>query len=181
MTPPRQQTTIRIASPADAPELADILRMDRAALKPFEPTRHDSYFTHEEQSRLLHESLANYEAGTEAPFVIESGGEIIGRVQLNGITRGALQSCAIGYWIRSDRRRQGHATRAVSSALQAAFVDFTLHRVQAETLTWNVASQEVLLRNGFRRFGLAPNYLKIDGRWQDHVMYQALSHEPSSP
>ncbi|MCT1367690.1 GNAT family N-acetyltransferase [Kocuria sp. HSID16901] len=88
MTQSRQQTTIRIASTSDAPELAAILRMDRAALKPFEPTRRDSYFTQEEQSRLLHESLANYEAGTEAPFVIESRGEIVGRFQLNGITRG---------------------------------------------------------------------------------------------
>ncbi|WP_353954372.1 GNAT family N-acetyltransferase [uncultured Kocuria sp.] len=80
--------------------------------------------------------------------------------------------------MRSDRRRQGHATRAVSSALQAAFIDFRLHRVQAETLTWNSAPQEVLLCNGFRPYSLAPNYLKIDGRRQDHVMYQAISQEP---
>lgn len=28
--------------------------------------------------------------------------------------------------------------------------------------------------NGLVRYGLAPNYLKIAGRWQDHIMFQRL-------
>jgi ribosomal-protein-alanine N-acetyltransferase len=43
-----------------------------------------------------------------------------------------------------------------------------------------VASQRVLERNGFVRYGLAPAYLEIAGRWQDHVMYQALAPDPGS-
>ncbi len=39
----------------------------------------------------------------------------------------------------------------------------------------NVASQRVLERNGFVRFGLAPEYLNIDGRWQDHILYQVMT------
>jgi len=37
-----------------------------------------------------------------------------------------------------------------------------------------VASQRVLARNGFVRYGTAPQYLRIAGRWQDHAMFQAL-------
>jgi ribosomal-protein-alanine N-acetyltransferase len=30
----------------------------------------------------------------------------------------------------------------------------------------------VLERNGFTRIGVAPAYLSIAGRWQDHALYQ---------
>jgi ribosomal-protein-alanine N-acetyltransferase len=33
----------------------------------------------------------------------------------------------------------------------------------------------VLEHNGFVRFGVAPSYLEIDGRWQDHLLHQALA------
>ena len=50
---------------------------------------------------------------------------------------------------------------------RVAFGELGLHRLQAETLLDNVASQKVLERNGFVRIGMAPTYLKIAGRWQD--------------
>jgi ribosomal-protein-alanine N-acetyltransferase len=31
-----------------------------------------------------------------------------------------------------------------------------------------------LERNGFEKYGLAPAYLNIAGRWQDHVMFQLI-------
>jgi ribosomal-protein-alanine N-acetyltransferase len=33
----------------------------------------------------------------------------------------------------------------------------------------------VLLRNGFRAYGVAPEYLKIAGRWQDHVLFHLIN------
>src|SRR6266545_6198553 len=50
-----------------------------------------------------------------------------------------------------------------------------LHRVQAETLLDNVRSQRVLERTGFVRIGMAPGYIAIAGRWQDHFIYQTLN------
>ena len=47
--------------------------------------------------------------------------------------------------------------------------------MEAGALPHNVRSQRVLERNGFVRFGVAPQYLSIAGHWQDHVMYQVLS------
>ncbi|UUT35007.1 GNAT family N-acetyltransferase [Microbacterium elymi] len=55
-----------------------------------------------------------------------------------------------------------------------AFGQLGLHRIQAETVPENTASQKVLQRNGFTQYGLAPRYLKIDGQWRDHVMFQLL-------
>jgi ribosomal-protein-alanine N-acetyltransferase len=33
----------------------------------------------------------------------------------------------------------------------------------------------VLIRNGFRPFAVAESYLKIAGRWQDHIMFCLLN------
>ena len=35
--------------------------------------------------------------------------------------------------------------------------------------------QRVLERNGFERIGLARGYLRIAGRWQDHILFQQIS------
>lgn len=64
---------------------------------------------------------------------------------------------------------------AVREIVRVAFEELGLHRVRAETLLHNVRSQRVLERNGFVRFGMAPRYLNIAGRWQDHAMYQVVN------
>jgi ribosomal-protein-alanine N-acetyltransferase len=51
-----------------------------------------------------------------------------------------------------------------------------LHRIEAGTLPHNEASQMVLRRCGFKRFGTAEDYLFIAGSWQDHVMFQKILH-----
>jgi ribosomal-protein-alanine N-acetyltransferase len=35
----------------------------------------------------------------------------------------------------------------------------------------------VLARNGFTPFAIAPSYLKIEGRWQDHVLFHLLNDD----
>jgi ribosomal-protein-alanine N-acetyltransferase len=41
----------------------------------------------------------------------------------------------------------------------------------------NAASQQVLRRDGFEEFGLARDYLRIAGRWQDHRLFQRILAE----
>jgi RimJ/RimL family protein N-acetyltransferase len=35
-------------------------------------------------------------------------------------------------------------------------------------------AQRVLEKNGFRRIGIAHGYLRVGGRWRDHVLFQRL-------
>ncbi len=170
-------TSLRLVEPGDAAALAAIVTANADHLRPWEPVRAPAWFTEAGQHDGIVHALTAARAGTTVPFVIESEGEIVGRITLSGITRGALQSCAMGYWVRGDRVRRGHATEAVRLAKAHAFDRLGLHRVQAETLPENATSQRVLERNGFVRFGLAPEYLRIAGVWRDHVMFQALAPE----
>jgi ribosomal-protein-alanine N-acetyltransferase len=173
-------TRLRRIELSDAAELAAIVTASADHLRPFEPTRPEAYFTEAGQRAIIGGLLAAAQTGGSVPFVVTGdGGELLGRITLSGVTRGALQSCALGYWIRADRTRQGHATRAVGLAVRHAFGELGLHRVQAETLPENTASQRALERNGFERYGLAPQYIRIAGRWRDHVMFQLLAPDGS--
>lgn len=172
------QTSLRVLELGDVPVLTALLRENREHLQPWEPTRVDSFFTEEEQERRARGALTSMAAGSSVPFVITAGADLLGALTLNGVVRGAFQSCAMSYWIRADRIREGHATRAVGLATAYAFDRLGLHRVQAETVPENVASQAVLRKNGFTPFGVAPRYLKIDGRWRDHHLFHLLQDDP---
>jgi ribosomal-protein-alanine N-acetyltransferase len=100
---------------------------------------------------------------------------VAGRISLNGIVRGPFLSCSVGYWVSEDRNGRGLATAALAHIKAVVFGELSLHRLQAETLVHNATSQAVLARNGFERFGLARAYLNIAGRWQDHILFQALN------
>ena len=165
----------RLLEPEDAAELAAVLAANRTFLAPWEPLRDDRYFTADGQQDVIAGALEQHRLGTGLPHVIVDGsGRIVGRITLNGIVRGPFLSCSVGYWVGEAANGRGLATAAVREIVGVAFDDLGLHRVQAETLVHNHASQRVLERNGFVRFGLAPAYLDIAGRWQDHIMYQLL-------
>ena len=165
----------RIVSVDDAAPLAASLRENRAFLAPWEPLRDETFFTVQAQRAALERALDAHARESMVPLVILDNRQIVGRITINGITRGAFQSASIGYWVSQQHNGRGLATAAVADAMTIAFGDLGLHRLQAETLLHNTASQRVLTRNGFRPFGIAPAYLKIAGKWQDHVLFHAFN------
>ncbi len=165
----------RLVAIGDAAAITELLLAHREAFAPWEPLRDGEWFTLENQRTILESSLEAHANGTMVPLVILDGKQVIGRLNLNGITRGALQSAALGYWVSPTHWGRGFATSAVADAVQMAFGELGLHRLQAETLLHNTASQKVLLRNGFRPFAVAPEYLKIAGVWQDQILFHLLA------
>jgi ribosomal-protein-alanine N-acetyltransferase len=165
----------RLITPEDAAVLAELLRANRDFLAPWEPVRSESYFTVAGQRAVAVCALAMYEQGLTAPRVIlDEAGQVAGRVNLNDIVRGAFQSASVGYWLSAAANGRGLATAAVRDMVRVAFGELGLHRVEAGTLLHNLRSQRVLERCGFVRFGVAPSYLNIAGKWQDHALYQLL-------
>lgn len=169
-------TRLRPTSPDDAPALATLIVSQREHLVPWEPARPESWFTAEGQREVLEQADADRAAGRSHAFVITDGScALIGRLNLASVVRGAGQFCSLSYWVAREQTGRGVATTAVKQALRIAFEDLGLHRVQAETLPHNQASRRVLEHHGFQRYGLAPQYLKIAGAWQDHQLWQRLA------
>ena len=165
----------RLVRVDDASRLAELLRDNRAFLAPWEPIRPEAFFTAEGQRRVIEDALTGYGRGVTIPRVIISEQRIVGRITLSNVVRGAFLSGNLGYWVAAAHNGRGLATAAVGEIREAAFGRLGLHRIEAGTLPHNEASQRVLQRNGFERIGLARRYLRIAGRWEDHVLYQVLN------
>lgn len=169
-------TRLRLLDPADAEDLARLVTANRAHLRPYEPKRTRAYFTVQGQRAAAESKLQHWHAGTCAPFVIlDDAGEVVGSLTLNDIVRGAFQNAHTGYWVSQHAAGRGLATQALTAAAEFAFTTLGLHRIQAATLPENVTSQRVLTKVGFTRFGTAPGYLRIDGAWREHHLFQLLA------
>jgi ribosomal-protein-alanine N-acetyltransferase len=125
---------IRLATVEDSAALAELLRVNREFLAPWEPMRSDKFFTSDGQRQAIEDVLLEHEHGVTSPHVILSDGGIVGRVTLSNIVRGPFQSCNLGYWVDSAHNGRGLATAAVREIVDLAFGELGLHRVEAGTL-----------------------------------------------
>src|SRR5882672_7965008 len=163
----------RVVSLGDAAPLARLLTANRDYLAPWSPLQGERYFTADGQCEVLARDLAGYERGGMLPLaILDADGAVCGRINLNSVVRGASQRASVGYWVSESHIGRGLATAAVADVIGIGFRELGLHRLEAATLLHNTPSQRVLLRNGFRPFAVAEGYLKIAGRWQDHILFQ---------
>jgi ribosomal-protein-alanine N-acetyltransferase len=167
---------IRPLAAGDGPALAAAYRRNRDHLAPWDPARPEVFYTDEGQSVEVADRLRVVSEGHGASWVLVRGAEVVGRVNLNNVIRGVLQSASVGYWVGAEHTGRGLATAMVEEALGAA-ADLGLHRVEAGTLLSNEPSQRVLLKAGFERIGVARSFLYIAGAWQDHVLFQRILHD----
>jgi [ribosomal protein S5]-alanine N-acetyltransferase len=160
----------------DAERLARLVTANRHYLAPWSPRQDETYFTERGQQEVLARDLAAQRRGAMFPLaIVDQAGEICGRINLNSIIRGAFQSGSVGYWVSQSHAGRGLASAAVADVVDIAFGGLGLHRLEAGTLLHNTPSQRVLARNGFRPFAVAEAYIKIDGRWQDHILFHLLN------
>ncbi|MDM7988996.1 GNAT family N-acetyltransferase [Arthrobacter sp. zg-Y877] len=165
---------LKTADLSDADSLAAAYQRNRSYLAPWEPLREDTFFTPAGQREVLRAKLVQHAAGTEVPWVLVHEERIIGTITLTGIVGGPFQSGNLGYWVDGDYAGRGIGTAAVAAVVELSRSELGLHRVQAATLLENAASQKVLARSGFERIGMAPDYLRIAGKWQDHLLFQRI-------
>ncbi|MGH3654121.1 GNAT family N-acetyltransferase [Glutamicibacter sp.] len=171
------QLSLRLLEIADAKQVAESYQRNRKHLEPWEPARPAEFFTEARQAAILAATSEARRSGLAFPFGLFERDALIGRFNISAVARGAFQSASLGYWIDHEHTGRGLASRAVAALRTVALNDLGLHRLEASALPHNYGSQRVLLKNGFVRIGMAPNYLEIEGRWQDHNLYQAILHD----
>jgi len=167
--------TVRLVSEEDVVPLTALLRMNRDFLEPYEPAHEDDYFSEQHQRELLTTEISRCAEGRGVPLVIMDEQSIVGRINILNIVRRTFQSAQLGYWVDQSSNGRGVASAAVRATLELAFGELGLHRLEAATLLHNERSQRVLRKNGFNTIGLAAKYLRIAGRWQDHILFQRIS------
>ena len=174
--------TLRPLELDEAEALLGLRIKNRAFLTPFEPYRPEVAYTLSGQRQQITADQEGHAAGKRYAFGIYLGQELVGRVSLDNVVRGAWQNATIGYFVDQERNGHGIGTEAVRGAVDFAFTEAGLHRVQAGVMPRNVASIRVLEKVGFRLEGIAVRYLQINRVWEDHNMYAVTLEEwPASP
>lgn len=166
---------LRAPRPSDYLEWKTLRRESRAFLKPFEPRWTEADLGHRVYLARLKRGREEAKAGTDYTFLIyHHGGSrdvLVGGITLSNIRRRAAQFGNLGYWMGQNFSGKGFMTEAVGLVVAYGFDSLLLHRVHAAFLPHNVASRRVLEKNGFKEEGFAENYLQIDGKWADHVLF----------
>ncbi len=159
---------------------ARLRERSRAFLAPWEPTWPENALTRAAFRRRLRQHGEEMQNGHGYSFLIfrKSDDALVGGISMTNLRRGVAQTASLGYWIGEPYARQGYMAEALIAVLGFAFDILHLHRVEAACLPGNTASQGLLRKVGFVEEGYARGYLRINGEWQDHVLFAILRDDP---
>lgn len=172
--------TLRPVRLRDGRDWSALRLAERDYLEPWEPTTDGQWRENNARQAWpsIHSQLKRQARfGVMLPAVIELDGRYCGQITVGGITRGALHSGWIGYWVGRGFTGGGVATAALALGLDHALGPGALHRVDATVRPENGASRVVLARCGFREEGLLRRYLHVDGAWRDHLLVARTREE----
>jgi RimJ/RimL family protein N-acetyltransferase len=163
-----------------AEAVLDYFLRNKEFLAEWEVLRQPQFYTVEAQKKMLAEDKVNSERGQLVKLWLckaEEPDRVIGSVALSNIVRGAFQSCHLGYRLDGTEQGKGFMTEAVKELTAYAFQNLSLHRIEANIMPRNTASLKVTEKLGFYHEGLAKQYLRINGKWEDHIHMVLLNEE----
>lgn len=155
---------------------------NREFLEQWEPVRAVDFYTPSYQRNMLKADMKEMMGGrTFRMWLFEVDDvkfqRVIGSVALNNIVMGALRSCHLGYRMDEKMAGKGYMTEAVDMLTNLAFSEMGIHRIEANIMPSNAASLRVVEKLNFKYEGISPNYLRINGRWEDHVHMVKLNKD----
>jgi ribosomal-protein-alanine N-acetyltransferase len=152
----------------------------RVFLMPWEPTWPADDLTRASFRRRIRRHAEEMEQDEAYSLLLfrENDDVLLGGLTIGQIRRGVAQAATLGYWMGAPYAGRGYMSKAVRAGIGFAFATLRLHRIEAACLPRNQASIRLLEGAGFRREGFARAYLRINGTWQDHVLYGLLESDP---
>jgi ribosomal-protein-alanine N-acetyltransferase len=161
---------IRLLEQSDAEARLRLNLNNKEFFQTYTPKREEAFYTLEMQLKIIEEDMEQSKNDVRYSFGIflNETDELIGNVALTEVLRGPLQSCYIGYYLDQQQNGKGCMTEAVKLAVDFAFRELKLHRIEAGVMPHNIRSMRVLEKAGFHKEGIAVKNVKINGKWEDH-------------
>lgn len=169
----RDPVWLRPARFSDHEAWRDLRETSREHLTQWEPAWRDEEATREAFRARVKAYWRETRRGAALPLFVFRRGDsaLVGGVTLSNIRYGASRSAGMGYWIGAPFIRQGYGLAAIDAVLGHAFETMGLNRVEAACQPENTPSIALLRRAGFAEEGRARDYLKINDRWRDHLLF----------
>jgi RimJ/RimL family protein N-acetyltransferase len=165
----------------DAGDLYLAVRESLAELGPWMSWAHDRY-SQTEARDFITITRSRWEAGILYGFAITeaSTGALLGGLSLSNF-HPVYQFCNLGYWVRTGRRGQGIAGRAVQLAARFAFERLKLVRLEVVVAMGNEASLRVAEKIGAHREGILRNRIVVNQAVYDAVMFSFIPRDLDGP
>jgi [ribosomal protein S5]-alanine N-acetyltransferase len=167
------KTFLRAPRVEDYEQWRDLRIASRGFLEPWEPEWQDDELLLSSFRRRMsfYSKLVN--DGVAFPFFIFAPDQecLLGAITISNLRRGVAQMATLGYWTGAQFANTGVMTDALQAIFEFCRDELELNRLEAACLPGNIASMKLLKRSGFEQEGFARSYLKINGRWEDHVLW----------
>lgn len=171
------RTVLTLLTPEQAPLIEAYYSRNRARLARWEPERPPGFFTLEAWRSRLADWRERYRSGTALCFsaLNHEQTRMLASCHFTNIVHGVFQACHVGYSVDGAEEGGGLMREVLEAGIAYMFEDVGLHRIMANYMPVNERSAGLLARVGFEREGYARQYLKIAGRWEDHVLTALLA------
>jgi ribosomal-protein-alanine N-acetyltransferase len=152
--------------------LCEYYQRNKTHLHAWEPHRNDEFYTHEFWQNQVEDSIHMFNKKQAVRLVVlnKEQAQVIAVCNFANIVYGCFQACHLGYSIDKNHQGKGIMCEVLQAGINYMQNEFNLHRIMANHLTNNHRSAKLLKKVGFEKEGYAKDYLKINGRWQDHVL-----------
>ena len=168
---------VRPPQKRDRAEWVHLRELSREFLVPWEPAWPPDAATSAAFNRRYRRFCLDWQSRSGFAFFIfeQSSDALTGGITLSNVRRGVAQCGNIGLLDGRALCRSGHYVGGGGArCCPSPSIPWRLHRVEAACLPHNDASRHLLLKTGFHEEGIARRYLRINGRWQDHVTHAIL-------
>ncbi|HFC05396.1 MAG TPA: N-acetyltransferase [Rhizobiales bacterium] len=164
----------------DYSQWASLRNQSRAFLVPWEASWPADDLSRSAFAHRLKYYRANVRKDEAYPllmFKADGSNKLVGGITISNVRRGIAQTAQLGYWVGQPFANQGYMSEAVRAVGDFCFGQLGLNRLEAACLLNNKPSACVLEKCGFSREGIARQYLKINGVWQDHILFAVLKDD----
>lgn len=175
-----QGVMLRVPRVGDFEAWAALRDTSRAFLTPWEPVWPRDDLTRSAFRGRVKRYARDFRDDQAYAFFLfgQPAGYLVGGLTISNVRRGVAQTGSLGYWVGQPFARRGFMTAAVRAIIPYAFDTLRLNRLEAACLPSNEASIRLLRGSGFAEEGRARRYLKINGVWQDHLLFAILCDDP---
>ena len=137
--------------------------------RPLTKTKEDAL----EHIDMIETKIINNE-GINWAVTLKNSPELIGLIGLYRV-KPEHHRAEIGYMILPEYNGKGIVTESIKAILDYGFQDMKLHSVEAIIDPQNIASEKVLLKNGFVKEGHFIENEYYDGKFLDAAVYSILN------
>ncbi len=174
---------LRIPDVSEAQNIVDFHKDNQDHLTVWEPRRGSDFYTvsfWQDQIRIAQQEFLK-EQSLKLSLYQKQSEQVIGMVNFTTFERGVFQSCRLGYKIGQSFEGKGLMHETLAGAIDYVFHRLNFHRIEANYIPRNQRSSNLLKRLGFKINGQEADYLRINGKWETHILTSLINPAWKSP